>query len=198
MISQRTYTGRRIDLEAPTPEMICLEDVVQGLGHCCRFSGQVEDFYSVAQHAVLVSMLVDRPFAWPALHHDDTEAYMCDLTRHLKHHPLLEGYRLIENNLASVIEVAFGCQMSAHAKTEVKTADDLAAIFEHWTFRRHQRWNAQVAIDWAIAEGFVGQRSTYQRLMRLAPRLPTDGAYVALPTRMAKTWFLDAVERYKP
>lgn len=195
MISQRTYTGRRIDLEAPTPAMICLEDIVQGLGHCCRFAGQVEDFYSVAQHAVLVSLLVDRPFAWEALNHDDTEAYMGDLSRHLKHHPLLEGYRIIEDHLAEVIGEALNCKMNAHAKTEVKTADDLAAIFEHWTFRRRQRWEPAIAISWALSEGFVGQRSTYDRLMRLAPRLPDN--YVPLPGPMAKRWFKEHVERFQ-
>ncbi len=194
MISQRTYTGRRMNLEAPTPEMICLEDIVQGLGHCCRFAGQVDEFYSVAQHAVLVSLLVDRPFAWPALHHDDTEAYMGDMSRNLKHHPLLDGYRIIENNLAEVIGVALNCSMNAHAKTEVKAADDLAAIYEHWTFRRRQRWDPKVALEWAVSEGFV--RTPYARMLRLEPRLPEP--LVALPGPMARRWFMEHVERFKP
>lgn len=188
MISIRTFTGRHIDLEAPTPEMFCIEDIAQGLSHCCRFAGQCETFYSVAQHAVLVSILVDKQYAWAALHHDDSEAYMGDLSRNLKHHPALAGYRSLEHQLSQVIGWAFGFSLgTACAQYAVKTADDLAAIYEHWTFRKKMPWDAEIAIDWAIDSGFV--KSQKVSMMRIAHRLPDP--YVPLPSHMARKWFLD-------
>jgi hypothetical protein len=59
LIRITTYSGGVLDLEAPTSEMIRIEDIVQGLSNTCRFSGQVEEFYSVLQHAMLVASLVD-------------------------------------------------------------------------------------------------------------------------------------------
>jgi hypothetical protein len=170
LIRITTYTGGVLDLEAPTPDMIRIEDVVQGLSNTCRFSGQVDTFYSVLQHAMLVASLVDEPFVWPALHHDDTEAYMCDLSRHLKHHAGLAGYVRFEDQLAQVLAIKFKCSMNDYVKTHVKAADDLAAVFEHWVLRRNQAWDPQTAIDWAYGYGFV--RCDPAMLFALAPRLP--------------------------
>lgn len=170
MVRITTFTGLVLDLEAPTPEMIRIEDIVQGLSNTCRFSGQVDTFYSVLQHAMLVASLVDEPFVRPALHHDDTEAYMCDLSRHLKHHASLDGYVRFEAQLARVIATKFDCGMNAHAKSQIKAADDLAAVFEHWVLRRKETWDPQTAIDWACKNGFT--RCFPSTLMALAPRLP--------------------------
>ena len=46
-----TYTGRFFNLAAPEPDQIDIADIAQGLSHCCRFHGQVNGFYSVAEHA---------------------------------------------------------------------------------------------------------------------------------------------------
>lgn len=167
----RTYTGLSLDLAAPQTEQICIEDIVQGLSHTCRFTGQLDDFYSVLQHSMLVASLVDEPFVWPALHHDDTEAYMCDLSRNLKHSGNLVGYVQLETQLADVIADKFDCWMSPVAKRAVKAADDLAAVFEHWMLRKKLPWDAEAAIHWAFMSGFINTRSP-EELLRIAPRLP--------------------------
>jgi hypothetical protein len=69
----------------PNPDEIHIMDVAQGLSHVCRFAGQVKVFYSVAQHSVLVSKLLDDRTALWGLLHDASEAYLHDLTRPLKH-----------------------------------------------------------------------------------------------------------------
>lgn len=62
-----TASGRHIDLLAPCPDEIMIEDIALGLSRECRFSGQTREFYSVAQHSVLVSLIVPEEFALPAL-----------------------------------------------------------------------------------------------------------------------------------
>jgi len=81
----QTFTGRRFYPNDPRVEDINIIDIATGLANCCRFAGQCKRFYSVAEHAVLVSQCVPAEHALAALHHDDTEAYLGDVTRPLKH-----------------------------------------------------------------------------------------------------------------
>lgn len=50
-----TYTGKYVDLENPKPHMIDIVDIAHGLSKLCRFGGAVSKFYSVAEHAVVMS-----------------------------------------------------------------------------------------------------------------------------------------------
>jgi uncharacterized protein len=84
-----TASGRYVDMLAPQPHQIAIEDVAHGLARECRFGNQARRFYSVAEHAVLVARKVlaetsDPAVALAALHHDDAEAYTGDVPRPLK------------------------------------------------------------------------------------------------------------------
>lgn len=82
-------SGSYLDLAAPNPDAIRLADVAHGLALTCRFGGQCSRFYSVAEHAVLVSTRLER---WGApidvqlagLHHDDAEAFIGDFASPIK------------------------------------------------------------------------------------------------------------------
>lgn len=78
-----TASGRRLDLNNPSPEDIRIEDVAGGLSKVCRFGAQPLEYYSVAQHALLVRRLVVEAghpkLAQVALHHDSHEAYLCGI-----------------------------------------------------------------------------------------------------------------------
>lgn len=170
MILLRTASGKTIDLQFPAIETIDVRDIACGLSKCCRFAGQIPRHYSVAQHSLLVSQLVLPSLAYEAQHHDDTEAYMGDLSRHLKHHPLLAGYREIEKRLNQTIEQALGITLNDWARAHIKVADDLAAIYEHVTIRLGQRFDLCRDVTWAIDSGFV--RSPSGPLIEMSKRLP--------------------------
>jgi hypothetical protein len=72
------------DFEAPHAHQYNLADAVSALSKVCRFGGWTTEFYSVAQHCVLVSQLVPVPFAREALFHDLAEAYTGDVVSPLK------------------------------------------------------------------------------------------------------------------
>jgi hypothetical protein len=57
---QRMLSGRRLDLLAPKPEDIEIEDIAHGLARVARWNGQTvgDHAFSVAQHSVLVSDIV--------------------------------------------------------------------------------------------------------------------------------------------
>jgi hypothetical protein len=83
-----TLTGGYVDISDPDPGDIRLPDIAAGLANTCRGAGQMP-FFSVAEHAVLVSRRL-RDLGHPpgvvlaGLHHDDPEAYLHDLTKPLK------------------------------------------------------------------------------------------------------------------
>jgi 5'-deoxynucleotidase YfbR-like HD superfamily hydrolase len=105
----QTVSGRRIDPFDPRPEEIEIADIARALSNQCRFGGHCRVFYSVAQHASLVSdLVVERTGSagdglW-ALLHDAAEAYLVDLPHPLKHRSELGRlYRKAEERLQSVI-----------------------------------------------------------------------------------------------
>jgi 5'-deoxynucleotidase YfbR-like HD superfamily hydrolase len=104
----QTVSGRAVDLLAVKPHQIAIEDIAHGLAHLCRFNGHTRDFYSVAQHAVLVSMCCRPADMLHGLLHDASEAYLGDVVSPLKHLPRMKGYRATENRLQRAIYVRFG------------------------------------------------------------------------------------------
>lgn len=94
-----TLTGARIDYSNPHPSSINIDDIAHGLSQLCRWHGQTDRFYSVAQHSVLLSMVVPAHMsqtvegityyelvnlAKAALLHDAAEAYTGDIPSPIK------------------------------------------------------------------------------------------------------------------
>ena len=82
-----TYTGKKIyplNMCQSNQTSICIDDIAHALSQTCRFGGHTREFYSVAQHACLVAMMVPNEFKLAALHHDDAEAYLGDVVSPVK------------------------------------------------------------------------------------------------------------------
>lgn len=187
MIWFGTASGRLIDLERPQAGDIALPDVARGLSNCCRFAGQLPQFYSVAQHSVLVASLVDPPFKLQALLHDASEAYMGDLSRNLKHHELLNGYRVLEERLQNAIHIRFDIGATGLTGVDtVKTADNLAAIFEHVTLRERKQFESGHDIARMLRHGFI-KGDSWEDLVSLADRLP-DGVACLTPEEAERSF----------
>lgn len=131
-----TRSGRVLDFANPRVEAIELDDIAAGLASVPRFGAQALRFYSVAQHAVSVALIVERlgrdDLALAALHHDSHEAYACDIPRPLK--GLLEPqYSRITEALDNVIADALGLEPPAEKSQDarlIKAVDDAAFIVE--------------------------------------------------------------------
>jgi hypothetical protein len=134
-----TYTGKSFDLLDPQPEMVCIEDIAHSLAYQCRYTGhtgdglpQMQQFYSVAQHCVLMAEadLPRDPLA--RLLHDAAETYIGDMARPWKQllwvSEIREGctftstVKAFEKRIQSVIGLALGVDLSESA--EVKLADN--------------------------------------------------------------------------
>lgn len=114
-----TRSGLYFNLVEPTPEMVRTSDIAHALGMLARFCGHTSAFYSVAQHCVLVSMLVPWEHALQALLHDAAEAYYGEVTAPLKR--LVPHYRDLEKRGWRAIAASFGVPEELHPS--VKQAD---------------------------------------------------------------------------
>lgn len=121
-----TYTDRVLNPLLPQEQDIDIVDIAHSLSNLCRFTGHCE-FYSVAQHSVLVSYLVDPQFEKEALLHDAAEAYINDLNSPVKS-LILGDYKKMEAELELCIAKKFG--LVHPMPKEIKDADYLAFKLE--------------------------------------------------------------------
>lgn len=118
----QTYTGRRFDLLNPAASDVDIRDIAHALSNCCRFAGHTKQFYSVAQHSVIVSRVCEPRDALYGLLHDAAEAYTGDLTRPLK--KTLPEFYEIERRIEAAIFVRFGLRHDSEAHARIKFWDD--------------------------------------------------------------------------
>lgn len=124
-------SGLLININNPTVDMICIDDVASALSKICRFGGHSNDFYSVAQHSVIVAKLAPGYLCREALLHDATEAYLGDVIKPLKN-ILGAAYEDIEARFMDIICKKF--DLSPLRLLEVKQYDKQALSLEHEYF----------------------------------------------------------------
>ena len=122
----QTFTGIQFYFLNVQPEQICIEDIAHALSNICRFTGHCNEFYSVAEHSVLVSEYVNHNYTVAGLLHDAAEAYIGDMARPLK--KIMSQFRETEKRIYKVIAEKFGIPEVISA--EVKEADTIMLATE--------------------------------------------------------------------
>jgi len=122
----QTYTGKQYWPIDPRPEEVCIEDIAHALSNICRYAGHCKSFYSVAEHSIYVSLIVQPEHALTALLHDATEAYVVDVPRPLKR--FLANYKEIEQSNWIAIADKFG--LPHEMPREIKDADNAVLLAE--------------------------------------------------------------------
>lgn len=132
-----TADGVYFDYLDPDPAKVTLNAVARGLANTCRFAGQCSPFYSVAEHSILVSLIVPNEFALAGLFHDAAEAFICDMPKPLKE--ILPDYKDVERRVETAVFFALG--VPDPLPVEVKAADVvMLATEQSQLMRNHDRW----------------------------------------------------------
>jgi len=120
----QTFTGKVFSLENPHPSMVCIEDIAHALSRICRYTGHVNrEHYSVAQHCVEMSYVVEPEFALWALLHDATEAYISDLAAPIKRMQEMDAYCQLEWEVERIVCESLGIHPDGPMREAVKIAD---------------------------------------------------------------------------
>ena len=133
----QTVSGRRVNPFDPDPDQIDIGDIGRALANQCRFGGHCRVFYSVAQHSVIVSEIVERrggdvEDVFAALMHDASEAYLGDMPHPVKHRsPLGAAFRAAEEHLERALRDRFGIRADV---PEIKRADRAVLATERRAF----------------------------------------------------------------
>ncbi len=124
-----TLSGKIMDFDNPDPYQIDLDDVATGLANVCRFSGQLSEFYSVAQHCLMVAAKAPAHLKAHALLHDAAEAFMGDVPRPVK--LLCPQYKDVEAAMELAIRMRFQLDpLSEEQEKRLKEIDQRALLTE--------------------------------------------------------------------
>ena len=134
----RLYSGVMFDFNNPDACNVGIEDIARGLSKVCRFAGHIIHFYSVAQHAVNCSRIVDPAFAFDALMHDTAEAFTNALPRPLK--TAIPAFKRLETKVEAAMSRRFGFAyplppqiVLADNQMLSLEKDELTTDVSHWT-----------------------------------------------------------------
>lgn len=136
------------------PEDISLLALAQSLSKLCRFTGHTREFYSSAQHAVLMCQhLKDGPRSLRAatLLHDASDAFVGDISAPVKYDPAfdLETFRAMEKSIQSTIFRAFDLYPTPDELATIKRLDQVMCHAEHRDLMKvaepHHRREADLA-----------------------------------------------------
>lgn len=122
----QTYTGTAYWPADPHFREVFIEDIAHALSMMCRYGGHSHEFYSVAEHSLIVSHMVPEEHALSALLHDATEAYVVDVPRPVK--TMLENYSVLEHRNWIVICQKFGLPL--RMDPTIKQADNDILLLE--------------------------------------------------------------------
>lgn len=124
--SIQTHSGIWIDPSDANVKEINIDDICHSLSNTGRFNGHCSVFYSVAQHSVIVSHILEKAsfsktVLLAGLLHDAHEAYLGDMPSPLK--KIFTDFAQISDELQLIINKVFEIKISEEDAWEVKKAD---------------------------------------------------------------------------
>lgn len=136
----QTYSGRKVRLDQPTPDMIDMDDIAHHLALINRFAGATREPYSVAEHSIRVSNYLigqypdNRQLALYGLLHDAHEAYLGDLIsparRHMASDCRIDAYIPLARSLDRAIFLAAGLPPVTSTRTLYQVAEADAVLLD--------------------------------------------------------------------
>lgn len=129
------FNGNQFDVTNPTVESIDFTVTAHCLSRIPRFNGHTVRTWPVAAHVCCVAGLLIMEKANTetiiyGLHHDDSEAYICDIPSPLKYMPGMEAYRAIESRYQRPIIEKIGIDVEKIDFEAIKACDLVSLVAE--------------------------------------------------------------------
>jgi uncharacterized protein len=157
----RLLSGALFDYNRPEASDVTIGDIAAALSKVCRFAGHIHQFYSVAQHAINASLIVDPKHAFDALMHDTAEAFTNDLPTPLKY--AVPIFKELEVKIEAAMAERFG--FSYPLSEPVRLADAQMLGIEKIALKRD--FSA-----WSVLEGI--ETAHVEHLVDLSPWTPAE------------------------
>ncbi|MBT9493887.1 MAG: hypothetical protein IV107_16430 [Paucibacter sp.] len=184
----QTANGHYFDYLTSNAGYVDIETVAHALSNICRFTGHCVEFYSVAQHCVLMSYYaVPQQHAFWALMHEAGEPWVGDMNKPLK--LLLPEYDRIESPAERATLIHFGLDPDAKPAT-IKPGDHVMLATEQRDLMPKKRatgWDG-----WGIANAW--EPLPTQHWTELAGIVPLERCIRPWTPAQAKSAFL---QRYR-
>ncbi len=121
----RLRSGLYFDFLDPKPNQFMFADIAGALSKICRFGGQCDWFYSVAEHCYHCSRQAAKDGLSPEIQravllHDAAEAFCGDMVKPLK--IMMPEYSIVENRVEAVIAKKYGVDFSRDEVREIDLA----------------------------------------------------------------------------
>lgn len=138
-------SGSYFDFLDPQPDQFTLDDIAGALSKICRFGGQIDQFYSVAEHSVHCALVafgdeLSIEACQAVMMHDAAEAFTGDMVKPLK--VMMPDFKVVEQRVERAIERKFGIDLRAHTDV-IREIDHGMLIAE-----RHRLFESPDNVTW--------------------------------------------------
>jgi hypothetical protein len=168
-----TVEGTFFDYDDLENNRYSIYSIAVSLSNTCRYVGQLEDFYSVAQHSVMVSHIVPPDQALAGLLHDAPEAFLHDVNKPLKRRVEMIAYEALYQRVEWHMFKKF--KVPSMLTPEIHHADAVMLVTERRDLRA-----APVPVNSAI-------RPLPDKLVPLAPK-PARDLFLARYLELTADW----------
>lgn len=146
----RLRSGLYLDLDSPQPEQFTFGDIAGALSKICRFGGQIDRYYSVAEHlchCTVQARIDGLPLVTQraVLLHDAAEAFIGDVVKPLK--IMLRDYQPIEYAMEKVIAAKFGVDFDVETEAVRKIGREMLIAERRALFSTDNvKWTGEDAV----------------------------------------------------
>ena len=174
----QTFSGKKFFYYDLDHSMFAVEDMAHAMANLARFNGHTREFYSVAQHSVIVSQIIEDHLGGEhkdvgaGLLHDAPEAYLGDVPKPFKV-TIMEVFGPVEDEIYR--NIAQIHDLDEELPNAVKVADVQALLLE-----KEQLLPVRVPWEWVT-----------DQMIQDLPDITID----PLPPAEAKQLFLERYEQ---
>lgn len=132
-VSVVTVSGKVVRVFNPDPGTLDIDDIAHGLSNLPMYGGQTIEFYSVAQHCVLVSAHCKPAAALTGLLHHAVSTYLPQVSLYARHidyvFPWSEAPRIVNRAIQEKFGVDFPWPKSVNKTNKMVSATEARDLF---------------------------------------------------------------------